>query len=262
MTVAPKTTLAAGSFPPSASAMPVLTTPATSPFHIAICEGSLPETFRVRLLSMPQQRQAAAIRIAPGEIANFWPVGSESRMPPNRISANPKTIRLSTFSRKTIRAMTAVATASRFSSRDAALAGVVIRPSRRKIGPTTPPVRMAPASQGTSSREMGVSFCPIPDDNRIARRTASPKPEPRYRSPAISTGSAAEMASLAKGVLAPKSNAAAIALVIPLRGKVCLIIFPDRLPPLLDPVYLLPELRPQTSRRFNDPFQQQSFRTV
>jgi len=154
-------------------------------------------------------------------------------MPPIRISKNPKRIRLSTFSRNTIHAMTAVATASRFSSRDAALAGVVISPSRRKIGPATPPVRMAPASQGASLRETGVSFCLIPHKNRIARRAASPNPEPRYKRPATSTGSAAEMASLAKGVLAPKSNAAAIALVIPLRGKLFIVIFPGRMPPKL-----------------------------
>ena len=34
---------------------------------MAICDGSLPEILRVRLLSIPQQRQAAAIRSAPLE---------------------------------------------------------------------------------------------------------------------------------------------------------------------------------------------------
>ena len=59
----------AGSFAPIARASPVLTIPAVSPFHIAICDGSLPEILRVRLLSMPQQRQAAAMRSAPSETA-------------------------------------------------------------------------------------------------------------------------------------------------------------------------------------------------
>ena len=55
--------------------------PAKSPFHIAICDGSLPEIFRVRLLSIPQQIQAAAISIDPLETANPSR-GSERRMPP------------------------------------------------------------------------------------------------------------------------------------------------------------------------------------
>ena len=42
------------------------------PFHMAICEGSLPEILRVRLLSSPQQRQAAAISSPP--LVNAKPI--------------------------------------------------------------------------------------------------------------------------------------------------------------------------------------------
>ena len=111
----------------------VFTKPATSPFHIAICDGSLPEIFRVRLLSIPQQRHAAAISIGPLEMENpSW--GSESRMPPKRIKANPAPTRLSTFSLKMTHAIAAVATASRLSNREAALAGVLSSPNSKRTG--------------------------------------------------------------------------------------------------------------------------------
>jgi len=155
---------------------------------------------------------------APGEMDKLCPLGSDRRMPPRRISPNPKRIRLSTFSRKTTHAMAAVATVSRFNSREAALAGVVIRPSKSKTGPSTPPAKKPPASQGRSFRETGVSFSPTPEADRTPRMAASPTPDPRYNRPATSTGSADEIASFAKGVLAPKSNAAAIALAMPAFG--------------------------------------------
>ena len=137
--------------------MPVFTKPATRPFHMAICEGSLPEILRVRLLSIPQQRQAAVINSAPWESVNPPSCGNESKMLPKTINAKPAPTRLSTFSRKTIQAIAAVATDSKLSKREAVLAETVISPSNKSAGPATPPARMAPASQGRSTRERGVS---------------------------------------------------------------------------------------------------------
>ncbi len=168
--------LIAGNFAPVASARPVFTAPAVRPFHMAICDGSLPEILRVRLLSIPQQRQAAVMRSAPSESANPPSCGSESKMLPTRMNAKPTPTRLSTFSRNTIHAIAAVATASRLSKRDAALAEVVMSPSSSSAGPTTPPARMAPASQGRSGRERGVS---VPWPERMVRTMARPMPEPR-----------------------------------------------------------------------------------
>ena len=169
----------AGSFAPTARASPVLTIPAVRPFHIAICEGSLPEILRVRLLSIPQQRQAAAMSSAPLEIARPPSCGSERKMLPTRISAKPAPTRLSTFSRKMTHAMTAVATASRLRSRDAVLACVLNSPSRRSAGPATPPASVAPASQGRSARESGVSVRLVRGPAPIFREIARPIPEPR-----------------------------------------------------------------------------------
>jgi hypothetical protein len=45
---------------------------------------------RVRLLSIPQHRQAAAMSSAPPEMANPPFSGSERRIPPKRISAKPR----------------------------------------------------------------------------------------------------------------------------------------------------------------------------
>ena len=166
MIATPRVTLMGGSFAPTARASPVLTIPAVRPLHIAICDGSLPEILRVRLLSIPQHRQAAAIRSAPPEMARPPSCGSERRMPPRRMSAKPAPTRLSTFSRKMTHAMDAVATASRLRSRDAVLACVLNSPNRRSAGPATPPTRVAPASQGRSARESGVSV-------RLVRRSGA-----------------------------------------------------------------------------------------
>ena len=157
MAAAARIMLVAGNFAPVASARPVFTAPAARPFHMAICDGSLPEILRVRLLSTPQQRQAAAMSSAPSERANLPSCGNESKTPPKRMTAKPAPTRLSTFSRNTIHAMAALAMASRLSKRDAALAEVVMSPTSNSAGPTTPPARMAPPSQGRSARESGVS---------------------------------------------------------------------------------------------------------
>jgi hypothetical protein len=48
--------------------MSIFTAPATSPFAAAISTGSPAEIFRVRLLSMPQARQAAITATDPQEM--------------------------------------------------------------------------------------------------------------------------------------------------------------------------------------------------
>ena len=88
----------------------MLTIPAVRPLHIAICDGSLPEILRVRLLSIPQQRQAAAIRARRRRWQDRLLRSEENASQED--SAKPAPTRLSTFSRKMTHAMHAVATAS------------------------------------------------------------------------------------------------------------------------------------------------------
>src|SRR6185369_14703722 len=127
---------------------PALTPPATSPLSIAICTGSTPETFRVRLLSIAQARHAPTIAIAPhGAPAAGRPV-HDSSTPPAVINAIPAAIRLSKFSLNTNQASTAVSTPSRFSSSDALDAEVFTSPAISNPGPATPPAAIAPASHG------------------------------------------------------------------------------------------------------------------
>ena len=123
---------------------------------MAICDGSRPEILRVRLLSSPQQRQAAVISSPPWESANPPSCGSESKTLPRTMSAKPAPTRLSTFSWYTIHAIAAVATASRLSKRDAVLADVVMSPSSSSAGPSIPPARMAPPSQENRQKR---GFC-------------------------------------------------------------------------------------------------------
>ena len=72
--------------------------------------------------------------------------------------------------------MAAVATASRLSKSEAVLAGVVINPSSKSAGPTTPPATMAPLSQGRSARDSGVSAAVTRTNGPYKNR---PMPEPR-----------------------------------------------------------------------------------
>src|SRR5437660_12880141 len=95
-----------GSLAPIISPIPALTLPATNPLSIAICTGSPPETFRVRLLSVAQARHAPKIAIAPhGAPAVGRPV-HDSTTPPAVINAIPAAIRLSKFSLHTNQAST------------------------------------------------------------------------------------------------------------------------------------------------------------
>ena len=59
------TRLAGGRAVPSHRAVAKFTQPATRPLIMAICTGSAEDSLRVRLLSMPQNRQAASMKMPP-----------------------------------------------------------------------------------------------------------------------------------------------------------------------------------------------------
>src|SRR5215472_11270810 len=93
------TVLVVGNVAPFAEARLRLTIPATNPLSIVSCTGLAEESLRVRLLSMPQQRQATAIRSAP-----HWKDACpchDNTAAPARIENAPSRRRLSTFSRNT-----------------------------------------------------------------------------------------------------------------------------------------------------------------
>ncbi len=104
--------------------------------------------------------------------------------PPATIAAMPRKTCTSTFSRKTIHAITAVRTPSRFNSSELVAAGVLARPSISNAGPATPPVAMAPISHGNSLLliRWTVPECSPRDLNaRHAMPMPSPRPLPRDR---------------------------------------------------------------------------------
>lgn len=146
----------AGSVAPDAHARPVLQAPASKPLTHATTIASFVDTFRVRLLSMAQQRQAPTMSKAPGE--SISPPGAqESKTPPATMATMPMTIWRSAFSLNTIQAMTAVNTPSTFRSNDAVAPDAWLRPHISKVGATTPPKTTAPSSHGTSLREMRIA---------------------------------------------------------------------------------------------------------
>jgi hypothetical protein len=76
----------------------VFVAPAARPLIVAICTGSAADSFRVKLLSMPQHKHAAAISAAPPDKAT--PEKShDSTMVPARMAEAPKSNRQSTLSR-------------------------------------------------------------------------------------------------------------------------------------------------------------------
>src|SRR5690606_35551522 len=111
----------AGRVAPRDNASSVLTAPATNPLVPAMKTASDADTLRVRLLSIAQHRQAAAIINGPNHsMACAFPSGHDSTTPPATISSMPATMRRSAFSRNTSHAITAVNTASRLSKGEAA----------------------------------------------------------------------------------------------------------------------------------------------
>src|SRR5215469_4481357 len=179
-----------GSAAPTTTAIPMFTAPAISPLMQAIAMASLAETLRVRLLSIAQQRQAPAMRRAPGD-TEILPGVQESTSPPATMSAMPDAIRRSKFSPNTNHARPAVNTASRLSSRALTDAAVVVSPSMSDMGPSTPPNKIAAANQpisdwaGQANCSADLLPSAAPRNNSPA---PSPSPEPAYSKPASSTG--------------------------------------------------------------------------
>ncbi len=144
----------------------------------AICRGSAPLILRVRLLSIPQARQAPATSRPPHETPPIRPPFQVRTAAPVRIAKAPSSRRRSTFSRNTSQAMAMVARPSRLSSSAAVEAGVTARPSISRTGPTTPPATTAPASHGRSPVRKG-AWVALPRHRRARTRPPSPTPEPR-----------------------------------------------------------------------------------
>ena len=152
--------------------------PAARPLISAMTTGSADESFRVRLLSMPHARHAAAISKPPPSIRIPCPC-QESTTAPARIEAAPSRSLRSTFSRKTTHAMAMVASPSRFNNSEPDAAEVRASPSIRNSGPMTPPNMTIAISHGISARRSGASEARMPSTDRPAWPIANPMPAPR-----------------------------------------------------------------------------------
>ncbi len=157
-TQAPVASPMAGNGIPRDKARDMLTRPAASPLTAAMRTGSPNEIFRVKLLSSPQQRQAATTARALNLVPWTGPPSQAMTTAPKVKAAMPRTILVSRCSLKTDHAMPAVKTPSRVSSRDAVEAEMPTKPVMRSTGPSMPPVRIAPASQRQSPLP-GKSLC-------------------------------------------------------------------------------------------------------
>ena len=170
----------AGAFSLTASPIKRLTVPAPSPFNIAICAGSDPETDRVRLLSIAQQRHAPTIANAPHEKPSGSPGCQDSSKPPATMAIIPMRIRRSKFSWNANQAINAVSTPSRLSNREVLEAGVIARPAISKTGATTPPDSIAPVSHAQSEPRRTASVLGVFRRMfRANRQSAIPNPDPR-----------------------------------------------------------------------------------
>src|SRR3984893_3464498 len=201
---------------PKPNARERLTTPATTPFSPATSIGSLADTFRVRLLSIAQQRHAAPTSSAPRDILLHPSGPMESTTLPATIAAIPHAIRQSKFSRKTNHASPAVNADSRFRSKDAVDAAVVVKPDIKRMGPKIPPKRIAALSHAHSPRDghtTGAAFRMT--KTRSSCTMARPAPDPAYNRPARAIGCISPSSSFARGVLAPNNAAASSAYVTP-----------------------------------------------
>jgi hypothetical protein len=178
MRAAPATLAAGGRIAPASNAKLMFTVPATNPLTNAIWAGSAALSLRVRLLSIPQARQAPAIATAPRPTPS-GPFCQDSASAPSRIAAAPMRRRRSTFSRNAIHAISMVARPSRLSNSEADDAGVVLKPIIRSAGPIAPPVNTTNPSHGRSPRRSGASSDVTPSARRTSKTADSPTPEPR-----------------------------------------------------------------------------------
>ena len=173
-------------------------------------EASSSATLRVRLLSIAQNKQAAATAADGARAPKSTSCGHDKTSAPPTISAMPAAMRRSKFSRNTNQAISAVNTPSRFSNSDAPDAGICISPHNKQTGAMMPPDKTAPASQPMSARPGLTGWW-----RRKPRHAQSPRPDPRYSKPASSHGLTGPSKIFAKGVPAPNNNAAANAATTP-----------------------------------------------
>src|SRR6266545_4603364 len=169
---------APGILTPIIKAMVRFTAPAMNPLTAAIWVGSVADTFLVRLLSIPQAKQAPMIARLPQAVFNSGLPVHDSRSPPATIAAIPEAIRRSKLSLKTNQARVAVNTPSRLRSNDAEDAGVCTKPIISSAGPITPPARIALANQGRSlDFRLASGASAAPNKRRSSRQIVSPQPE-------------------------------------------------------------------------------------
>ena len=129
---------------------------------------------RVRLLSSPQQKQAASTASAGQGLPSSAPSGTLISTAPAMMAIIPSATRRSTFSRKTNHASSAVKTPSAFSRREAPDAGMFESPNISSTGAAIPPVRMAPARGSASLRRSRTRGA-----RRATRRMPRPMPDPQ-----------------------------------------------------------------------------------
>ena len=199
-----------GSAAPIDSAMSRLIEPATRPFTIAIQLASDKDTFRVRLLSMPQAKQAPRIASDGQSASNRASPGQDKITAPATIASIPKAICRSKFSLNANQASKAVNTPSMLSSNAVADAVLPFSPIINSTGPTTPPDAIAPANQirSDAARVTGAALM-------ACRYKLSPIPEPRYGRLASIHGLIVSSSAFANGVAAPNKTADPSAARIP-----------------------------------------------
>ena len=166
---------------PAASASTRLTAPATRPLIMAICTGSAADSLRVRLLSMPQARQAPAMSKAPQSRPTPPPCQDSS----DRAGEDGERAQQAGGGRRSrgtpARRCAMVARPSRLSSSEAAGGRrCAARPSISSTGPDDAAgrrPRREPRQVGTAQRRLArqaaASAC------ATAARCASPRPAPR-----------------------------------------------------------------------------------
>ena len=169
--MAPNALGRAGNGLPSRIASTSENRPATRPLTVTMVKGSFAEIFLVKLLSNPQNIHAAIIPTVPGDTPHFPFRFVESIMPAVVIKAiahHAGRLRASLNNRT---AISAVATPSKFKSKEAVAAGVLCRLKSNTIGAAMPPARIDPASHGKSPACNCASALPCLFPNRRTPRT-------------------------------------------------------------------------------------------
>jgi len=108
--------------------------------------------------------------------------------------------------------MIAVATPSRFKSKEVAYPDTIVKPVINAIGATTPPAEIAPASHGRSFFSNGGAFDEAFTETTFLTVVNKKRPmkAPKYRKPAKATGGTSVTNNFAIVGLMPKSAAESI----------------------------------------------------